>query len=689
MTATKIDGKRIASVCPHDCPSACALEVEKLGPGKIGRIHGSKRNPYIDGLVCEKVARYAERVHHPDRLATPLRRTGAKGSGEFEPVSWDAALDEVAENFQNIAEEWGPEAVWPYYYGGTMGLVSRTGINRLRHVMGYSRQAATICVGLAHPGFRAGAGIIRGTDAREMVHSDLIVMWGGNPVHSQVHVMHWVAKARRKNGAKFAVVDPYRTPTAQQADIHLALKPGTDGALACAVMHVAFAEGLADRDYLAKYTDCPERLEAHLKSRGPAWAAPITGLGEQEIVDFALTYAFAKASYLRLGYGFTRSRNGAANMHAVSCLPAVTGAWAKRGGGALYTQADVYGIDRGLIDGEDAIDETTRMMDMCRLGSVLAGDPTDLGNGPPVKAMLVQHTNPAVVAPDSALVHRGLARDDLFLCVHEQFMTDTAKFADIVLPATTFLEHDDIYLASGHTYLQAAKRVIEPHGEARSNHDMLCALARKLGARHAGFEMTAWELADATLRRSGHPGVDEVHAMGGLDCRKSFDEQHFLDGFGHADGKFRFAPDWAAEGAHSGGMPELPDHWNVIDNADDQHPFRMITPPSRSFLNTSFNETPTSRKKNGRPTVLLHPDVCRDLGLADGDKVRIGNERGEVRVHVKPFDGLQPDVLVVEGLWTNGAFDAGEGMNFLTSADHGAPWGGAVFHDTAVWVRAD
>ena len=680
----------VPSVCPHDCPSTCALEVERLDAHTIGRVYGSRRNDYTAGVVCAKVARYAERVHHPDRLGVPLRRTGEKGVGRaaFEPIGWDDALDQVAEAFLSVAARDGAEAVWPYFYAGTMGLVQRDGIDRLRHAMGYSRQYSTICVTLADTGWIAGVGAKRGVDAREIADADLIVVWGGNPVNTQVNLMSHIAKARKARGAKLVVIDPYRTGTAEQADTHLAVRPGTDGALACAVMHVLFRDGLADRAYMARYADVPDALEAHLAARTPAWAAAITGLGVEEIEAFAALYGTTKRTFIRVGYGFSRSRNGSAQVHAVTCLPTVSGAWQYRGGGALYGQATIYPLDRTLLHGWDVMDQGTRILDQSRIGPVLTGDARDLGDGPPVHALLVQNTNPMMVAPESVKVRAGFARDDLFVCVHEQFMTETAAMADIVLPATTFLEHDDFYTASGHTVFQVTRKVIEPHAECRSNHDVHCALAHRLGARHPGFEMTAWEIMDATLAASGLPDAATIHAAGGHDCAPSFETGHFLDGFAWPDGRFRFAADWAALGREAAGMPSLPDHYAAIEAADADHPFRLVTAPARNFLNSTFTETPGSRKREGAPAAMIHPEDCRALGLGDGDRVRIGNRHASVVVRTRPFDGLQPGVVVVESIWPNAAFEEGIGINALTSADPGRPKGGAVFHDTAVWLRA-
>ena len=311
-------GARVVhSVCPHDCPSVCPLDVDIAADGRVGRVRGAD-NPYTDGIVCAKVARYAERLYHPERLLHPLKRVGPKGSGQFEQISWDQALDEVAEKFRTIADTYGAEAVWPYVYGGTMGLVQRDGIDRLRRAAGWSMQGGTICVGISRPGWRVGMGDSLGTDPREMAKSEVIVVWGGNPVSTQVHVMDWVAKARRAKGAKLVVVDPYRTPTAEKADLHLMLKPGTDAALACGVMHVLFKEGLADREWMARFTDVPGELEAHLATRTPAWASAITGVPESDIIAFARLYGGTKRAFIRVGYGFSRSRTGAASMHAVS-----------------------------------------------------------------------------------------------------------------------------------------------------------------------------------------------------------------------------------------------------------------------------------------------------------------------------------------------------------------------------------
>jgi anaerobic selenocysteine-containing dehydrogenase len=688
----KID--RRLSVCPHDCPSACSLEIEVLDGSRIGRVRGAKGQSYTDGVICAKVARYAERIHHPERLTHPMRRAGPKGSGRWQRISWEEALDEIAERFRQAEAEHGPEAVWPYYYAGTMGFVMRDGINRLRHVKKYSGFFATICTTMAFTGFIAGTGRLAGPDPREMAKSDCVVIWGTNPVHTQVNVMTHAMKARKERGAKIAVVDIYETATVKQADLGLVLRPGTDGALACAVMHCLFRDGRADRDYLARYTDAPEALEAHLETRGPDWAAGITGLSVAEIEAFAALIGDTPRTYLRLGYGFSRQRNGTANMHAASCIAAVTGAWRHEGGGAFHNNGAIYHWDKTLIEGLDAKDPAVRVLDQSQIGRVLTGDAEALRGGPPVTAMLIQNTNPVSVAPEQAKVRAGFAREDLFVAVHEQFMTETAEWADIVLPATQFMEHDDLYQGGGHSHVMWGGRLIEAPGECRSNHAVICALAERLGAEHEGFGLSAREIADRTLRASGHGSLEDLEAGAWKDVQPDFREAHYLDGFAWPDGKFRFRPDWSATPNVNAGlfgpwaeMPELPDHWEILEEADEAHPFRLATSPARNFLNSTFTETPSSTAKEGAPTLMIHPEDAAALGVAEGDAVRVGNARGETRLTARLFPGLRRGVTIAEGIFPNRAHAGGAGINMLTSAEPVAPYGGAAFHDVAVWIR--
>ncbi len=683
-----------ASACPHDCPSTCALAVEIVDGNTIGRIHGAADNDYTSGVICAKVARYAERVHHKDRLLTPLRRRGRKGSGAFVPTSWDDALDITAEALLRAEQHHGAQSVWPYYYAGTMGLVMRDGINRLRHAKKYSGFHSTICVNPAYSGFAAGVGKIAGPDPREMARSDLIVIWGTNAVNTQVNVMTHAVRARKERGAKIAAVDVYMNGTMAQADLAVLIRPGTDGALACAVMHCLFRDGCADHDYLARYTDAPQELAAHVRERTPAWASGITGCDVATIEAFAKLIGERKRAFFRLGYGFSRSRNGAVNMHAASCIPAVTGAWLLEGGGAFHGNADIYHFDKTMIEGLDVLDRSVRLLDQSRIGAILEGDDDALAGGPRVAALFIQNTNPLSVAPEQERVKRGFAREDLFVCVHEQFMTETARFADIVLPATMFLEHDDFYRGGGHQYIILGPKLIEPPGECRNNHEVHCALAQRLGVVHPGFAMTPRELIDWTLRASGWGTLAELAAKRWIDCQPDFATAHYVRGFAWPDGKFRFKPDWRnvpfRSPVRSGPverMPALPDHWDAIEAADEVHPFRLATSPARNFLNSTFTETLASISREKRPEVLIHPADAAAAGINGGDEVMLGNRRGEVLLHARLYDGVRRGVLIAESIWPNDAYPDGRGINTLTGADPIAPYGGAAFHDNKVWIK--
>jgi anaerobic selenocysteine-containing dehydrogenase len=460
-------------------------------------------------------------------------------------------------------------------------------------------------------------------------------------------------------------------------------------------MHVLFRDGHANWPYLEKYTDHPRELERHLASRTPEWASAITGLSVADIETFAKMVGTTPRTYFRLGYGFSRSRNGAHNMHAALCIPAITGAWLHEGGGGFHNNGAIFHWNRSLIEGLDVATPGVRVLDQSRVGPVLTGDACDLREGPPVTAMLIQNTNPVQVAPDQRRVKAGFAREDLFTCVHEQFMTATAAMADVVLPATMFLEHDDIYQGGGHQYILLGPKLVEPPGECRSNHDVICALAGRLGARHRGFHMSAREIIDWTLLHSGWGSLAELERNKWIDCQPAFAKAHYLEGFAYPDRKFRFKPDWRnvpTMRGHDWGlghdMPRLPDHWDVIEKADAKHPFRLATSPARDYLNSSFNETPTSQAKHGMPRAKMHPADLAELRVADGARLRMGNERGEIVLAAEAFAGVQRGVIIVESIAPNAHFEGGEGINTLTSADQAAPLGGAVFHDNHVWVRA-
>ncbi len=660
------------SACPHDCPSTCALDVEILDERTIG-VRGAKDNSYTAGVICAKVARYAERVYHPDRLKHPLVRAGAKGEGQWKQASWEAALDLIAERFLKAEQDYGSESVWPYYYAGTMGLVQRDSINRLRFAKRYSNQFDSFCTNMAWTGYFAGTGSLTGPDPREMAKADVVVIWGTNAAATQVNVMTHAVRARKERGAKIVVIDVYANATVRQADMGIVLKPGTDGAFACAVMHVLFRDGLADWDYLERYTDDPKGLEAHLQTRTPQWAAAITGLSVEEIEAFAHLVGKTRRTYFRLGYGFTRQRNGAVNMHAAASIACVTGAFLYEGGGAFHSNSGIFKMDKREIEGRVMQDVGLRFLDQSKIGRILTGDRQALYGGPPVMAMLIQNTNPANVTPEQRLVRKGFAREDLFVAVHEQFMTDTARMADVVLPATTFLEHDDIYRAGGQQHVVLGPKLIEPLADARPNIFVINELAKRLGVGHLpGFDLDERTLIDNMNANSDLPQFDELKERRFVDLQPPFEEAHYINGFKWPDGKFRFRPDWTKpspnkppevmglQGAFQS-IPEFPDYWDVIETADAEHPFRMTTSPAHNFLNSTFAETPTSLAKEIRPELLIHPDDAAELGIEDGERIEIGNHRGELVLHAVLRAGQKRGVVVSEGIFPNSAFERGEG----------------------------
>ena len=687
------------TVCPHDCPSACALEVDLDAEGRAGRFRGSSANTYTAGVICAKVARYTERLYSPDRLLTPKRRKGAKGAGDWQEVSWEAALDEVAEAFVKAEAAHGSEAIWPYFYAGTMGQVQRDSIERLRHAKRYSGFMGTICTNMAWSGYVLGTGALRGPDPREIAKSDCVVLWGTNAVATQVNVMTHAVRARKDRGAKIVVIDIYDNPTMKQADLPLVLKPGTDAALACAVMHIAFRDGYADRDYMAKFADDPAGLEAHLKTKTPEWAAAITGLSVEEIETFARLVGETKKTFFRLGYGFTRQRNGTVAMHAALSLATVLGSWQYEGGGAFHNNGEIFRFDKAALMGTAYADPDIRMLDQSQIGRVLTGDAEALRHRGPVTALLIQNTNPMNIAPEQRLVKRGFARNDLFVAVHEQFMTDTAAMADIVLPATMFVEHDDLYRGGGHSHILIGPKIVEPPPTVRTNLFVIEELAKRLGVDHIpGFGRTEKEHIAELLGPSGTT-LERITEEHWLDCQPPFEEAHYLKGFGHKDGKFHFRPDWINgvtpnRPPKSVGLlgpvatlPAFPDHVETIEVADATHPFRLATSPARNFLNSSFAETKTSRQKEGRPEVMVNPKDAEALGIVHGDIVRIGNPRGDLRIHASVTESVRPGVLIAEGLWPNTAHLDGEGINILTGADPVAPHGGAAVHDNKVWLQ--
>ncbi len=675
------------SVCPHDCSSACALKLELDDDGIIRKVKGDPDQPYTAGTICSKVARYAERIYHKDRLLEPLRRTGRKGSSEFETICWDDALDEVVAQFNRCEKEYGAESVWPYNYGGTMGQLQRDVIVAFRNAKGYSDQDSTICTRIGASGWQAGVGAGVGSDAKEIANTQLLVLWGSNAASTQINALTHFAKARKNHNAKLIVIDPYLNQTGERADIYLAIKPGTDGALACGVMNVILTKGLANRSYLVENTDFDNSVEEHLKSKTPEWAASITGLSVEQITNLAYKIAKTERAFIRLGVGLSRCRNGAVTLHAISCIPSMLGNWNEPGSGALFVSSGSFNLNKTFLSGKDGAYTQGRTLDMCQLGKILDGNKAALKNGPPVMAMMMQNTNPAVVNPNLALVHKGLKREDLFLCVHEQFMTDTARLADIVLPATMFSEHDDIYTSYGHTYLQAAPKQMQAPGQCRSNYDVLSALARRLGIDYPVFQMSAAEVLDKTLSDTGRGTFQELCDNRFEDIIEGREDEVLKGGFIWPDKRFRFKPDWKNAGPYHEGMPSMPDHWDVIDSTSDEYPLRLITPTAHGFLNSTFNSNERSRRYAGEPHVKVNPKDTLALEIIDGEVIELTSKTGSILIKIIHHEGIPKGTVVVEGLWCGRDHIDGIGINVLISDQPAAPDGGAVFHDTAVCIK--
>jgi anaerobic selenocysteine-containing dehydrogenase len=674
------------SVCPHDCPSCCSLDVT-VEDGRIAAVTGTPGHPFTQGVICGKVRDYAERVHSPLRVLTPLRRAGAKGAGRFEPIGWDEALAEIARRWRAIIAEHGAEAILPFSYAGSMGQVQFHAGHPLFHALGASRLDRSICVSTAYAGWRATVGQVTGNDSEQMVGADLVVLWGVNAAYSTINVMTLVKQARQR-GAHVVVVDPYRTPTAMQADEHLMVRPGTDGALALALMHVLIGEGRVDRGYVERATLGFDALAEHVKAWPPERVAPIVGLDADAIVRFARRYGAGPRSFIRIGIGLSRHDNGGMTCRTLACLPALTGAYADPHGGALLSSGGAFVMDMRALERPDLLPTPwPRVINMIQLGRAL----TDPGLAPPVKALYVYSSNPAAVCPNQALVLRGLAREDLFTVVHEQVLTDTAYHADLVLPATTSMEHADLYRSFGHFYFQYTEPVLAPLGEARSNWDVFAALAARLGAA-ADHYARGPEAALAAALAGGGPAVrpitlDRLKRERSVRLALPRPYRPFADGAPTPSGKVEFV---SASLARQG-LPGLPTWTPLAEGparADlvGRFPLQCIVPPNRFFLNSSFSQSERLRARQGTPTVMVAPDDAAARGIADGDAVTVESPRGAARFTARVTDATRPGVAVIEGIWWHRFHPGGLGVNVLTDDRVADMGGGPAFHSNLVEI---
>jgi len=655
--------------------------------GRVTEVGGDPTHPFTRGVVCGKVHDYAERLYTPTRVLTPLRRVGAKGEGRFEPIGWDAAVDEIARRWRGVIAQWGGEGILPFSYGGTLGLLQYWAGHPLFHALGASQLDRTICIATAYAGWMATLGTVAGSDAEQMVDSDLVVLWGINASYTHINLMSLVKRARER-GAFIVCIDPYRTQTAKKADLYLQPRPGTDGALALGVMHVLIGEGLVDHEYVHRATLGYGPLAQHVKQYDPERVAAITGLTSDAIVGFARRYGATKASFLRVGIGLSRHDNGGGTCRAIACLPALTGAYAHPSGGALLSSTRSFGLDLAALERRDLMPAPQpRTINMIRLGHAL----TDPGMSPPVKALYVYNSNPASVVPNQELVLRGLAREDLFTVVHEQHLTDTTDYADIVLPATTSMEHVDLYKSFGHLYLQLAEPVIEPVGESRSNWQVVRLLARAMGLsdRHFSKDESALVREVLASRDPSVAGITYERLRGERSVRLNVGRPYlpFADGAPTPSGKVEFV----SESMAREGLPSLPTWVPLVEGPENEvlarrFPLQCIVPPNRFFLNSSFSQSDMLRRRQRGPSVFLHPEDARPRGIADGDAVVVRSARGEARFAAALTDDTRPGLAVIEGIWWSKHQAGGRGVNVISDDRLADMGGGPALHSNLVQV---
>ncbi|VVE45679.1 molybdopterin-containing oxidoreductase family protein [Pandoraea anhela] len=662
----------VRAACPHDCPDTCALHVT-VENGVAIKVQGDPDHPTTKGVLCTKVSRYTERTYHPDRLLHPLKRVGPKGSGQFVRVSWDEALDEIANRLRTIAAR-EPEAILPYSYAGTMGFVQGESMAaRFFNKIGASDLDRTICASAGAAGMRYTYGAGVGMHVEHFVDSRLILIWGSNPITSSVHF--WtIAQEAKRRGAKLIAIDPYRSLTAEKCHQHIALLPGTDAALALGMMHVLIAEDLVDHEYIARHTVGYAQLKDRVRRYTPARVAEICGISEETITTLAREYASAKPAAIRLNYGMQRAKGGGQATRAVACLPALIGAWRDPAGGLLMSTsgyAPVDAIAQARPDLRPRQSKPARVVNMSAIGDALC-HPGDATFGPKIEALVVYNSNPVAVAPESGKVAAGFAREDLFTVVLEHFQTDTADYADFVLPATTQLEHLDIHKAYGHTYLLANNPAIAPLGEAKPNSEIFRLLAKRMGWTEPCFSDTDDQLAAQSIRWSDArmAGCDWETLKRDGWRRYDLPEAPFANGeFYTPSGKCEFY----SERMLQEGFDPLPDwvppYESVASNPElaARYPLAMISPPARHFLNSSFVNVDSLRSSVGEPTLDIHPSDAASRGIRDGVDVRIFNDRGTLNAKARVTEKAREGVVVGLSIWWKKLAPDGKNANEVTS----------------------
>lgn len=648
------------SVCALDCPDACAIVVETEGERAV-RLRGDPGHPVTQGFLCAKVTRYLEREYHPERLLYPVRRTGAKGEGRFERISWDDALDFMAAKLTSVAADFGPEAVLPYSYGGTLGFLQGSSMDRrFFHRLGASRLERTICAAAGGAGLMEAYGRRLGTPPEDFVHARLILAWGANILTTNVHLWPFVVEARRR-GARLIVIDPVRTKTAALADWHLAPYPGSDLALALGLMHVLYAEGLARK------LEGDESLRTRAAAYPPERVAALTGIAADDIRRLAREYGTVRPAVIRLNYGVQRSERGGRAVHAISLLPAITGAWDERGGGLLLTTSGAFEVNRQALERPD-LGPPARTVNMVRLGEAL----TRL-DWPPVKALVVYNANPAAVCPNQRAVVEGLRREDLFTVVIDHFITDTARFADLVLPATTFLEHTDLYFAYGHYYLQLARPAVPPPGECRPNTAIFRELSRRMGFADPCFEDSDDDMIRQALNTDSPylRGITLERLERERFVRLNVSDRPLAGVRANLDGD---ALDY---------MP--PAESRLGAEFDARFPLEMVSSKSHDGLNSSFGMLP--RVEEETSVLEIHPEDAAARGIHDGMEVEVYNARGAVRLRARVGAHVRPGVVRAPATRWPGRAPGGVNVNVLISDRLTDIGGGPCFYNCLVEVR--
>ncbi|MEP6717352.1 MAG: molybdopterin-dependent oxidoreductase, partial [Terriglobia bacterium] len=662
-----------------DCPDACSLLIDVDENGRGSKLRGNPDHPVTRGFLCGKVARYLEREYSPGRLLYPLRRTGAKGEGRFERVSWDEALSEIAARLKDIAGRFGPESILPYSYAGTMGYLNFGGMsNRFFHSLGASRLDRTICSTAGKAGLTAALGLRYAIEPEQFRHSKLIIAWGANILGTNVHLWPFIVEARR-NGAKFYVIDPHQNRTGRLADRHYAIRPGTDAALALAMMHVIVGEGLEDRDYVERYTLGFDDLKERVREWTPERASALTGLAVEDIVQLAREYATIEPAAIRLNFGVQRSERGAMAFRAIALLPALTGAWRHVGGGLQASTSAAFHInDKGLERADLQPHGAARVVNMTELGDAL----TTLQD-PPVQALVVYNSNPAAIAPDLNAVRRGLRREDLFTVVLEQFQTDTCDFADIVLPATTFLEHTDLYYAYGHFHLQLARPALRAPGEALPNNEIFRRLATHMGFTDPCFRDSDDDMI-RTILDTEHPFIKGI-TLEDLEEKHSIRLQigdPFLPfaagGFGTPSGKCEFH-------AETLGF-EPPIESRAGDKTlAHRYPLELISPKNDDSMNSTFGARPDTDTQTS--FVTIHPQDAAPRRIASGDAVRLVNDRGQCVLQARLDGTIAQGVVSVPSVRSPKMAPDGNSVNVLTSQRLTDAGGGPTFYSCLVQVE--